>query len=177
MLDGFKLNASASEDIIQKYSNSLPKALIDIWKNQGFGTFMEGYLKIVNPDEYDEVFKDSYFKSDVAIPIIVTAFGDIITWEKNKYVGIVQYRYGKSDIMITGFDLFLMLLKDSSFTKKFFNIEMYKDAAALHGSLSFDECFGFVPILAMGGSEKIESLKIVKAKEHIALINELVGSI
>ena len=86
MLDGFKLNASASEDIIQKYSNSLPKALIDIWKNQGFGTFMEGYLKIVNPDEYDEVFKDSYFKSDVAIPIIVTAFGDIITWEKNKYV-------------------------------------------------------------------------------------------
>ena len=79
--------------------------------------------------------------------------------------------------MITGFDLFLMLLKDSSFTKKFFNIEMYKDAVALRGSLSFDECFGFVPILAMGGSEKIESLKIVKAKEHIALINELAGSI
>lgn len=138
---------------------------------------MDGYLKIVNPDEYNDVFKDSYYRSNVAIPIIVTAFGDIITWEKNKYVGIVQYRYGKSDVMITGFDLFLMLLKDISFTQEFFSIEMYKEAVSLYGNLSFDECFGFMPILAMGGSEKAESLKIVKAGEHIALINELAGSI
>lgn len=177
MIEGFQSCAVAPEEIIQKYTKALPKALIEIWKNQGFGTIMDGYIKIINPDEYNEVFKDSYYRSDIAIPIAVTAFGDIITWEKNKYVGIVQYRYGKSDVMIIGFDLFLMLLKDSSFTKKFFNIEMYKKAVALYGNLNFDECFGFVPILAMGGSEKAESLKIVKAKEHIALINELAGSI
>ncbi len=63
MLDGFKLNASASEDIIQKYSNSLPKALIDIWKNLGLGTFMDGDLKIVNPDEYDEVLRIPILKA------------------------------------------------------------------------------------------------------------------
>lgn len=177
MIEGFQSCAVAPEEIIQKYTKALPKALIEIWKNQGFGTIMDGYIKIINPDEYNEVFKDSYYRSDIAIPIAVTAFGDIITWEKNKYVGIVQYRYGKSDVMIIGFDLFLMLLKDSSFTKKFFNIEMYKKAVALYGNLNFDECFGFVPILVMGGSEKAESLKIVKAKEHIALINELAGSI
>lgn len=177
MIEGFQSCAVAPEEIIQKYTKALPKALIEIWKNQGFGTIMDGYIKIINPDEYNEVLKDSYYRSDIAIPIAITAFGDIITWEKNKYVGIVQYRYGKSDVMIIGFDLFLMLLKDSSFTKKFFNIEMYKKAVALYGNLNFDECFGFVPILVMGGSEKAESLKIVKAKEHIALINELAGSI
>jgi len=177
MLEGYKVESSVSEDIIKKYSDSLPKTLIDIWKNQGFGTLMDGYLKIINPDDYYEVFKDSYYASDVAIPIIVTAFDDIITWEKNKFVGIVQYRYGESDIMIPGFDRFLMLLKDSGFIKKFFSIDMYKDAVALHGSLGFDECFGFVPILALGGSEKVESLKIVKAREHIAIINALVGPV
>lgn len=79
--------------------------------------------------------------------------------------------------MTAGFDLFLMLLKDNSFTKKFFNLEMYNEAVSLYGNPNYDEYFGFVPILAMGGSEKVESLKIVKAREHIALINELAGSI
>ena len=177
MLEGFHFSAAAPEEIIKKYSSTLPKTLIEIWKSQGLGTIMDGYLKIINPDEYDEVFKDSYFASDVAIPIIVTAFGDIITWEENKYVGIVQYRYGKSDLMIKRFDIFLMLLKDNSFTKKFFNLEMYKDAVSLYGTPNYDECFGFVPILAIGGSEKVDNLKIVKTKEHIALINELAGPI
>lgn len=177
MLDEFQIYTSATEETINKYSTSLPKSLIEIWSNQGFGTIMDGYLKIINPDEYIEVFKDSYFRSNVATPIIVTAFGDIITWEKNKYVSIVQYRYGKSYVMINGFELFLMLLKDNSFTKKFFDIEMYKQAVSLLGNLEFDECFGFVPLLAMGGSEKVESLKIVKTREHISLINELAGSI
>ncbi len=177
MIEGFNFSAVAPEEIVRKYSNTLPESLIEIWKSQGFGTIMDGYLKIINPDEYDEVFKDSYFASDVAIPIIVTAFGDIITWEENKYVGIVQYRYGKSDLMIKRFDVFLMLLKDNSFTKKFFNLEMYKDAVSLYGTPNYDECFGFVPILAMGGNEKVEALKIVKTKEHIALINELAGPI
>ncbi|MCD7742143.1 MAG: DUF1851 domain-containing protein [Ruminococcus sp.] len=177
MIEGFNFSAAAPEEIIKKYSSTLPKTLIEIWKSQGFGTIMDGYLKIINPDEYADIFNNSYYRSDVAIPIIVTAFGDIITWEKNKYVGIVQYRYGKSDLMITRFDLFLMLLKDNSFTKQYFNLEMYKDAISLYGKPNYDECFGFVPILAIGGSEKVDNLKIVKTKEHIALIAEIIGEV
>lgn len=45
------------------------------------------------------------------------------------------------------------------------------------GVLKYDECFGYVPLLALGGSEKVENLKKVKIKEHIKLITQMVGKI
>ena len=43
----------------------------------------------------------------------------------------------------------------------------------MHGSLSFDECFGYVPLLGLGGAKKVENLKKVKIREHIELITQL----
>lgn len=177
MLNDYKTEILVDEEKIQKYSSILPKDLIDIWITKGFGTLMNGYLKVIDPDEYYEVFKDSYFESDISIPILATAFGDIITWTSNKYVGIVQYRYLDFDTMITDFDMFLMLLNDEGFIKTFFSVEMYEEAVKTYGELKFDECFGFVPILPLGGSEKVENLKKVKIKEHIAVIVALAGPI
>lgn len=177
VFNDFSFCDKVDDKCIKEYTNRIPKELVEIWNNFGFGSFMDGYLKIINPDEYYEVFKDSYFRSDISIPIFATAFGDIITWEKNRYVGIVQYRYGDYEIMISNFDLFLKLLNDEGFIERFFSINLYQEAVEKYGDLKFDECFGFVPILAMGGCEKVEFIKKVKMKEHIALINELAGSV
>lgn len=46
-----------------------------------------------------------------------------------------------------------------------------------NGKLNFEECFGYVPLLRLGGSEKVENLKKVKIKEHIELITQMVGKI
>ncbi|WP_420912016.1 T6SS immunity protein Tdi1 domain-containing protein [Listeria cornellensis] len=45
------------------------------------------------------------------------------------------------------------------------------------GTPAYDECFGYVPLLALGGAEKVENLQKVKLKEHILLISALVGTI
>lgn len=37
--------------------------------------------------------------------------------------------------------------------------------------------FGYVPLLGLGGSEKVENKKKVKIKEHIELIMQMVGKI
>lgn len=34
-------------------------------------------LKIINPDEYRDVLELAYLAADIAIPIFVTAFGDV----------------------------------------------------------------------------------------------------
>ena len=72
----------------------------------GFGTFYKGYLKSINPNEYKNLLEKSYFLGDVSIPIFATAFGDLITWEEDQYVGIVKYRYGVNDVICSGFDFF-----------------------------------------------------------------------
>ena len=84
---------------ISQYENQLPQEIIDLWKNDGYGTFYNGYLKVINPNEYKELIESSYFQGNVSIPIFATAFGDIITWEKNQFLGIIKYRYGENDVI------------------------------------------------------------------------------
>ena len=38
-------------------------------------------------------------------PLLVTAFGDIITWEKNEFVGIVKYNLQDCDIILKKFKI------------------------------------------------------------------------
>ena len=115
-------------DVIKKYSDILPKELISIWKKYGTGSMMNGFLKVVNPDEYIEILRESFADYEGVVPVMLTAFGDIIT----------------------------------------INSE---------GRVEFEECFGYVPLLALGGNETVDNLKKIKTKEHIEVIIEMVGII
>lgn len=165
------------EDIIARYEKEIPEQLLDIWKNQGLGTLLDGYVKVINPEEYEELLAKSYFLASESIPIMTTAFGDIITWENNKYVGIVRYKSGVRDTLSTRFPLFLRLLDDPSFIKRNFQMDLYRKAVAAYGPLEYDECFGFVPLLALGGKQNVKNMKKVKIREHIAVITEFAGSV
>lgn len=176
-MEDFSLYEKVSPEVILKYQDKVPAELLEIWKDYGFGTFMNGYLKVINPDEYIELLQESYFRSDIAIPVMATAFGDIITWEKQQFVAIVEYRYSRNDIMIKRFDLFLRLLKDNSFKNRFFSLAAYDEAVSQYGHLGYNECFGYVPLLALGGAEKVENIKKVKLREHIAIIVDMAGGV
>ena len=79
--------------------------------------------------------------------------------------------------MASGFGFFLEDLENGIFNKDFFDIDMYTEATRMWGNIEFNECFGFVPLLGLGGSQKVENLKKVKIKEHIEIISQLVGKI
>ncbi|WP_412095538.1 hypothetical protein [Bacillus haynesii] len=38
-----------------------------IWKQYGLGTALNGYLKIINPSDFDEVMKEVYVRHESAI--------------------------------------------------------------------------------------------------------------
>ncbi|MDR1451323.1 MAG: hypothetical protein LBI57_03200, partial [Helicobacteraceae bacterium] len=44
------------QNIIKKYKNILPNELITIWEKMGFGIYEDGFIQLINPDEYDFVF-------------------------------------------------------------------------------------------------------------------------
>lgn len=79
--------------------------------------------------------------------------------------------------MISGLELFITLLKDNGFTKRFFTQDLYGEAVNKYGKLAYDECFGYVPLLALGGKESVENIKKVKMKEHIAVIADMAGGV
>ena len=166
-----------SEELIKEYEDKLPSEMIAFWKEFGFGTFYKGYLKSINPNEYKNLLEKSYFLGDVSIPIFATAFGDLITWEEDQYVGIVKYRYGVNDVICSGFDFFFDDLSEGELDDEYLSIKQYKAAIKKLGTLEYDECFGYVPLLALGGEESVNNLKKVKIREHIALITEISGEV
>ena len=177
VLKDFIKFSDVNSDIIQRYESILPDGMISLWKEKGFGTFYNGYLKTINPDDYKQLIEKTYFQWDVSIPIFATAFGDILTWEKNKYVGIVKYRYGDNDVITSGFEFFFDVISDEECASDYFTVENYNKAVKIYGSLEYDECFGYIPLLAMGGKESVDNIKKVKIREHIALITSLIAEI
>lgn len=165
------------QDLIKKYKSVLPPELIEIWEEHGFCQLLDGFLRIINPDEYRELLKDTYFRGNISIPIFVTAFGDIVTFEKSEFIGLVKYKNGKFTILTKNFKRFIGNLKDEYFLEKYFDIPQYKEALNRFGRLDIDECYGYVPLLGLGGGEKVENINIVKTREHIEIISQLVGKI
>lgn len=173
----YNFNNKVDIKVIDKYKQIIPIELISVWKEYGFGSILNGCLKIVNPEEYQSVVDMSYFRANVAIPIMITGFGDIVIWEKNEYVSIIKYKNGTFDVILKRFKHFFNCLKDEYFVEKYLEVDKYSKAVSKLGELEYDECFGYVPLLGLGGSEKVENLKKVKIKEHIEIITQLVGKI
>ena len=106
VLEDFKNYKEVEQDVISLYNNKIPKKLLDIWKEYGFGSFMDNYIKIINPNEYKELLEKSYFRGKESISVMITGFGDIITWEKNRYLGIVKYRKGTLILLKMALNIF-----------------------------------------------------------------------
>lgn len=175
IFEHFHKENSASDKLCEKYRSKLPAELIDAWKAHGFGSLLNGYLKVINPDDYQDLLNDTYPLSDSAIPIFVTAFADILTWEKGRYIRIVKYKDGTFEGIAAGFKFFWGDLADGAFDNRFFDMPQYRETVQRYGPLQYDECFGYVPLLGLGGSKTVEHLRKVKIKEHIALIAQLAG--
>ena len=176
MLENFVKVADMPQEVIEKYKDQVPAELLQIWQEDGLGTILDGYLKVINPDDYLELLQDSYFRGDVAFPMFVTAFGDIITWEENEFVGIVKYNLQNCDIIIKSLKYFLQYL-DNSYVTDNFELDLYRQAVLKDGPLSYNQCFGFVPLLALGGFKDVEHMDKVKVLEHIYLMYQLTGGV
>lgn len=177
MISDFVKVADMPKEVIENYKDKVPVELVEIWENQGLGTFLDGYLKVINPDDYSELVRDSYFRGDIAIPIFATAFGDIIVCEKVNYLRMVKYKDGVFMTILEDIPLFLRFVNDSDFADDYFELPLYTEAIEKYGLLDYDQCFGFVPLLALGGFKDVDHIDKVKMYEHILLITALVGKI
>ena len=186
----FELHHAADAATIEKYTNVLPPALINVWKEYGFGTFAKGFMRTINPDEYQELLNETYIKESKPIPVFTTALGDIITWDDFPRVDgkiycfeMVYYRYGNRSMIQAEWaldrdDFFTEDLTMSDIYKNVFFWGPYMEALKVHGVVpKYDECYGYVPLLGLGGKETVKNLQIVKIKEHIMLIKEMVGPV
>jgi len=176
ILDDFNLKNKVPNSTIEKYNNVVPNEIKHLWESYGFGTFMNDYFKAVNPDEYEDLLQTTSQRYKDGIVFFATSLGDLIIFSDN-YVRILMYRYGKVKTIMYTFEFFFQNIFDSDFQSEDLLWKPYSEAVQKYGEPAYDECFGYVPLLGLGGPEKVENLQKVKLKEHILLISEFMGPI
>lgn len=175
-LQDFELHSEVPGEVIAKYEGKIPGQFVEIWKDCGLGTFMQGYFKVINPDDYIEFVRESYFEKN-CIPLLITALGDIIVWERNEFIYILLYRYNDFDGIAKGCKYFFDDLEDKEFIEDCIKPKNFKEALQRLGKPAYDECYGYVPLLSLGGSEKPGNLQKVKLREHLELMYQMQGGI
>lgn len=177
----FQQIGKVEEATINKYKEYLPKELIEVWGTYGYGTLMNGYLKVINPDDFGALINDTYLRNKGTIPIFATSMGDVILFEKDEnnetYVVMVNFRKGKTKVLASKYSLFIRFLEEEAFRQRALDWSPYTEAVEQYGLPEYHECFGYTPLLGLGGAEKVENLKKVKLKEHIFIITEFMGPV
>ena len=190
--DTYVKHSDVSEEMISKYEQmfrgKFPNELVWIWRNMGFGVYENGYLQIVNPEEYDFVF--DYIDKLLEPTIVwgITALGDLLLWEGNDNWTIAPDEGNRGAFMnirflkkeITGSDpsVYLdILINDEINLVRDYKAKSYLQVKDKLPKLEYGQCYGYVPALALGGSRSIKNLQVVDAKSYIDIIGQSVGKI
>ena len=94
----------------------------------------------------------------------------------NNYVVYLNVRYGTYLILPANLRaIFNKVMVNESFLKGWFDLENYPIIQEKLGTPDYDECFGYSLLLALGGSEDIENIKIVKTIPYIDICTQTIG--
>lgn len=150
---------------IEEAKKIVPKVIIDLWINYGFGEYGDGIIKIVNPEEYMGVLYDWLGKKDFTrIPLIVDAFGDIFYY---RYLGngindisVVDVHYGNIQVCTYSYqDFFNKFMIDTKINDVYLRSKLYNEAINKCGRLSTNEAYFFKPAIKVAGYEHIDFIE------------------
>ena len=177
-----------SIETINKYKGILPDELLSIWQTMGYGVYEDGFLQLVNPDEYEFVFDYIDKLLEPSIVFGITALGDLLIWEGNKNktiasdegnrVKIINIRSCKSRALDNFRGAIDIFFDDYFIAKKdYFDSKAYLDVKDKLPKLQYGQCYGYVPALALGGKASNKNLQEVDAKTYIDIVGQAVGKI
>lgn len=97
----------------------------------------------------------------IAIPVMVTGLGDLITWEPSLNGLVAGVFRGFRTVGLGNANTFLTLarLVGTKHLTERLQWDLYDEAVAMHGALGFDESFIFVPLPSLGGPGTVDTLQ------------------
>ena len=153
------------EEILNFGRQMLPKEILELWEDHGFGAYGGGIIKVVDPRAYWNSLYSWLGRKDFSrIPIIVTAFGDIFYYRKLadnvNDVSLLNIHYRRTEDGGASYqDFFERYILDKGVVKKVLRADLYQQAVKKLGKLADPDIFFFTPALALGGGEDIKYIE------------------
>lgn len=178
---------SVPKSSIDRYRGKLPDQLLVYWEEHGWAGYGDGLFWTVDPQEYEPVVdawigNTRFIEEDAYHLFARGAFGDIY---------LLGERSG-NELHIVAADSILMKPSQAPSdrdrgVRSFFGAQirgandlsdvngkrLFASALNKLGPLKYDEMYGFVPALALGGPATLDHLQKVKAVEHLVLLAQL----
>jgi hypothetical protein len=168
--------STSTKNLLEKYKDRLPDYVLDIWKNYGLCSYSDGFIFLTSPEPFNKILEIYFGKNHSYTVFCHTSFGDLLIWDtQSPSVISLDVHSGQGVRMVADGDI------DAFFTfginnDRFYKIHRYDlhlKAVEKFGQLEPDQVFAFVPALALGGSEKLENIKVSQLREYLAIIAEL----
>lgn len=184
-------HSDVPQELIDKYTGVLPEPILEVWRRTGFGIYEHGFVQFVNPDEWDFVFDYIDLINDPVVVIGITALGDIITWEgmgmggQGNHINVIFVNDCDDDVISSNAYPFLGRRLDVNcnhkdtfdYYAKMWKAKNYHRIKNTLPPLKYGECYGYVPIPALGGKRSYKNLQVVDAKSYVDMIGQAVGKI
>lgn len=162
---------SVSDDEVLRWSGLLPDVILQHWKSAGRCGYAEGAFWFVNPDSYaSAVSRLDRLKNPVVFGR--TAFADLFLWSEGQmyYFTPEDQTYSKSGPYLETY--FNVMLCEKTTRASLWRMRTFKSALKRLGPLGEDECYGYVPLPALGGSGKSDTLKKVKILPYLEIVRQ-----
>lgn len=176
MIDGFTPAAPIPEDVIERFAPHVPPGVVEMWRENGSGWLQGGFFRIVDPAHAAQRLDGVYQLPANATVVFTTALADLIIWVNGMFY-LIKWRWGMLEGLPheASLDDLLGWMRDPALLTAYFEWGPYAEAANRDGVPGLDECFGFVPLLALGGPPTADHLQRMEMWVHIALILQLAG--
>lgn len=180
-----------NEPEISSLPDFFPDSLIDFYKHYGRCVFKSGVIQVCHPDDMKPVlsliFKaDKDFSHKNCYVYCYTCFGTLHFLHEKYGYGYLNLILGEiflrnltkgivdiSKIYNTIYVPFSLSYEDHD-QDDIQNKPLFKRAKKRCGPLDIGECYGFAPILALGGAATIENVRRFKALEHFSMVAQTV---
>ncbi len=148
-----------------------------LWEEYGLRGYKDGKFWFVDPRVYTPIGVKFPRVSNQAMVFARTGLGNLFLFEKREPIDTVWHldvHFGKLSVVGTRFQLVIPLhLVSKRFWENKCNGKLEVAAIDKYGPLQHNECYTFVPALALGGDMSVDNLQKVSILENLEILAQL----
>ena len=162
-----------SPDDLATLASVVPAPMLDLWREHGWAGYGGGLFWTLDPRHVADLLPEWELAPPASVAVGRDAFANVFLLSEGE---VYQLDVHTGEPMLVGSSLdmlFAACLAKESYRKSYMRSDLFDAARARCGSLAPDECYGFFPAPALGGSLDVASVRRVKYYEHLQLLAQL----
>ena len=175
---------------LEALAGRLPQELLAFWREYGVGTWLNGKFQFCRPADYADLVEQIFAGDPDLLPsathmVGFSAFGELLLWNEQHERVLVDLprlaaRIRAFDVRKPTDPAHFLLTTPLSLLGREGSFDVFEHDAAAEplfaralarlGPLDLGQCYGFVPMLAFGGSARLDRIERLDATVHFSLL-------